>query len=161
MKAAQQAELIWRFRHAHEAIAALPNVPDLRLEVRERIDRIDRALAALPTSRVRLASVLSRRYGLADAPADVRHVLRETAAVAELAPQAARELARSLGGTRRRRSGDVREWLAALCRRIRAREASGADLLALEEVRRGAEALVTRAERAYELAVADHHGATR
>jgi hypothetical protein len=155
LKPAHRADLVWRFQRASEAVSVLPDDPDLRLELRERIHRIDRALAALPTSRVRLASVLSRRYGLAEVPADTRHVLRESAAVAELAPEAATELARALGRTRRRRSRDVREWLAALCRRIRAREAGGADLLALEEIRRGAEALVTRAERAYAAAFSD------
>ena len=156
MKGRHQADLVWRFQYAEEAVALPPSAPsvtaDAWLAARERAARIDAALGKLRTKPVSLVRVLARRYGVVEALATTCGVLRENAAVAAMTPEAAECFQRVFGASPRARSHDVRDWLGAMCARIQAREASGADTVAIDEVRRAAEAIVAQAEAAYEAA---------
>jgi hypothetical protein len=163
VKARHQGDLVWRFQRAGEGVVAHgpsalavlagngsgTSVAEARLGARERIERIDAALGRLRTRPVRLARVLFLRYGAVGAPPETRAILRENAAVATITPAAARWCTRIQGEPPRPRSHDVRRWLGAMCRRIAAREATGADTVAIAIVRRAAERLLAEAEAAY------------
>jgi hypothetical protein len=175
VKGRHRADLVWRFQYADEAAGHVPSalatledvcgrgvrdsedgsgVPlaEARIAARERAARIDAALRSLRQKPVSLARVLARRYGVVEAAAATCGVLRENAAVAAMTPEAAECFARVVGAPPRARSHDVRDWLGATCGRAQAREASGADTVAIDEVRRAAEAIVAEAESAYEAA---------
>jgi hypothetical protein len=155
LKGRHQADLAWRFQRAAEQLGA--TFLDERVSVTERVTRIDAALARLRTRPVGLARVLRLRYGLGDALPDTRLVLRELAPVAALSLEARESYERVVRALPRPRSHDVRDWIEAICGRIGTREATGADSVAIDEVRRGAEMLLREAEDAYEEAAASRH----
>ena len=96
--------------------------------------------------------ILRARYGLTEPLPDIRRVLREHAPVAAMTLEAAESFERVTGKPPRPRSRDVHDWIAVVCARIGMREATGADTVAIDEVRRAAEAVLREAEDAYEAA---------
>ncbi|MGO8994464.1 MAG: hypothetical protein ACLQVI_14190 [Polyangiaceae bacterium] len=152
MKGRHRGDLVWRFHMAEEEIGRVRGDLGELLEARDRVKQIDARLKTLRTRPISLARVLSRHYGAAEAPAQIRRVLHVHAAIATMTDEAAACFARTVGEAPRPRAIAVRRWLMALCRRIEAREASGEDTVAIDEVRRGAERLLIEAESAYEAA---------
>jgi len=173
-----QGDLVWRFQHADEQVRPVPSalavlanicmrcsvisggeasasISDVHLAAVERKGRIDTALGRLPTKPVNLARVLFLRYGGEEEYPESRLVLRENAGVAAIAPAAAKWFARREGKPPRPRSNDVRHWLASLCSRFSTHEANAVDTMVMDDVRRGADALLAEAESAYETA-AEH-----
>ena len=150
MKARHQGDLVWRFQYAEETVEAARG--EALLSARDRVARIDAALAKLPTEPVSFARALSLRYGPEEAPRETRIVLRENAALAAITLEATIGFERVGGAPPRAGSHDVDDWIAALCARIGKREATGADTVLLDEIRRGAEDLLREAESAYEAA---------
>jgi hypothetical protein len=141
---------VWRFQFAEEQIGA--SFLEERLSAKERATRIDAALRRLPARPENLARVLRARYGVTELLPDIRGVFREHAPIAAMTLEAAECFERATGRAPRPRSRDVRDWIGAMCARIGKREATGADTVALDEVRRAAEAVLREAEDAYEAA---------
>jgi hypothetical protein len=174
VKARHRADLVWRFQHAEEqpeevpsALAVLADActrgsvvsgvdpgacaMEARVSARERVTRIDWALGRLRTKPVSLARVLRVRYrARAGGLSAIDAVLRGNAAVAPMTREAAALFAEEMGMVPRPRSHDVGMWLGVICLMVRARRASRADAMILEEIRRAAERLLGDAERAYE-----------
>jgi excisionase family DNA binding protein len=153
MNRRHQGDLVWRCQHAAEQLDAVPGTHtaiEARMGAQERRNRIDAALTRLRTGPVGLAQVLCSRYGSDESFPETRLVLRENAAVAPLTSEAIEWFVRTVGKPDEPTYRDVGDSLAALCKRVLAREASGPDTVVLDEIRRAAEALLAEAESAYE-----------
>jgi excisionase family DNA binding protein len=152
VRARSQGDLVWRFQHADEELECSSTDAEARLVARDRVRRIDGALARLPTEPIRLAHALALRYGPSEAPANTRHLLRELALLAPLTFEATTWFERVVGDTAVADFPRVQGWLESLCARIYACDSTGGDRVIFDEIRRGTEELLREAESAYERA---------
>ena len=174
MRGRHQSDLIWRFQVADAHVQGIPSsmevmrkhwltcgasssranigigAVDLQLMARDRADRIDRILEALPRRPVSLARVLYLRYGPEEHVPSLREVLPYTARIAAMTDAAKEACKRERGVAPRPHSNDLVRWLEALCTRMSQRKLRGDDMAVLADVRHEADRLLLNAEDAYE-----------